>query len=307
MVLLKNDRSTNELPPLRDPFNNFNLAYDATQKSNVLNKYCCSIAKLNDDDAVLPDFHDRCDNILSQVIVTEQEVIDMLCTLNANKTVCPDIISNRMLVSVKEEISKPLCSLFNKSLREKVFPSDWKIAHVIPLFKTGDKSLPSNYRPITLLSCVSKVLEKNIFKHVFNHLLENKLLYKFQSGFMPGHSTRHQLIELYHRILLALEGKQVTSVTFADISKAFDTVWVKALLYKLGKYGIKGDLLCWLTNYFSNRTQKVMIKDALSGIGHLHAGVPQGSVLGPLMAIKAWYCSPFIVNIVFRKSIKAGY
>ena len=221
------------------------MLYDATQKSNVLNKYFCSITKLNDDDAVLPDFHDRCENIISQVIVTEQEVIDMLCTLNANKAVGPDIISNRMLVSVKEEISKPLCSLFNKSLREKVFPSDWKIAHVIPLFKNGDKSLPSNYRPISLLSCVSKVLEKIIFKHVFNHLLENKLLYKFQSGFIPGHSTSHQLIELYHTILLALEAKQVTSVTFADISKAFDTVWVKALLYKLGKYGIKGDLLCW--------------------------------------------------------------
>ena len=279
-MLLKNDRSTNELPPLHDPFNNFNLAYDATQKSNVLNKYFCSITQLNDDDAVLPDFHDRWENILSQVIVTEQEVIDMLCTLNANKAVGPDIISNRMLVSVKEEISKPLCSLFNKSLREKVFPSDWKIAHVIPLFKNGDKSLPSNYRPISLLFCVSKVLEKIIFKHVFNHLLENKLLYKFQSRFIPGHSTSHQLIELYHTILLALEAKQVTSVTFADISKAFDTVWVKALLYKLDKYGIKDDLLCWLTSYLSNRTQRVMIKDALSGIGHLHAGVPQGVSIG---------------------------
>ena len=82
------------------------MAYDATQKSNVLNKYFCSITKLNDDDAVLPDFHDRCENILSQVIVTEREVIDMLCTLNANNAVGPDIISNRMLVSVKEEISK---------------------------------------------------------------------------------------------------------------------------------------------------------------------------------------------------------
>jgi hypothetical protein len=238
---------------------------------------------LNDDDAVLPDFHDRCENILSQVIVTEQEVIDMLCTLNANKAVSPDIISNRMLVSVKKEISKPLCSLFNKSLREKVFPSDWKIVHVIPLFKNGDKSLPSNYRPMSLLSCVSKVLEKNIFKHVFNHLLGNKLLYKFQSGFIPGHSTSHQRIELYHRILLALETKQVTSVTFADISKAFDIVWVKALLHKLGKYDIKGDLFCWLNSYLSNRTQRVMIQDALSGNGHLHAGVPHGSVLGPLM------------------------
>ena len=147
----------------------------------------------------------------------------MLCTLNANKAVGPDIISNRMLVSVKEEISKPLCSLFNKSLR------DWKIARVIPLFKNGNKSLPSNHRPISLLSCVCKVLEKFIFRHVFNHLLENKLLYKFQSGFIPGHSTSHQIIELYHIILLALEAKQVTNVTFADISKAFDRVSVKAL------------------------------------------------------------------------------
>ena len=125
------------------------------------------------------------------------------------------------------------------------------------------------------------MLEKIIFKHVFNHLLGNKLLYKFQSGFIPGHSTSHQLIELYHTILLALEAKQVTSVTFADISKTFDTVRVKALLYKLDKYGIKDDLLCWLTSYLSNRTQRVMIKDALSGIGHLHAGVPQGVSIGP--------------------------
>jgi hypothetical protein len=92
----------------------------------------------------------------------------------------------------------------------------------------GDKSLPSNYKPISLLSCVSKVLEKIIFKHVFNHLLENKLLYKLQSGFIPGHSTSHQLIELYHTILLTLEAKQVTSVTFADISN--DQSRIKHLL-----------------------------------------------------------------------------
>ena len=96
-------------------------------------------------------------------------------------------------------------------------------------------------------------------------------------------------VQYYSYIIYLLTGYEgiasllSPSVTFADISKAFDTVWVKALLYKLGKYGIKGDLLCWLKSYFSNRTQRVMIKDALSGIGHLHAGVPQGSVLGPLM------------------------
>ena len=100
---------------------------------------------------------------------------------------------------------------------------------------------------------------------------------------MPGCSITNQLVELYHRILLALESRQFTSVTFADISKAFDTVWIKGFLLKLEKYGIGENLLIWLNSYFSNRTQRVVIKDALSNIAQLKAGVPQGSVLGTLL------------------------
>ena len=106
-------------------------------------------------------------------------------------------------------------------------------ANVIPFFLNGHKSLPSNYRPVSLLSCVSKILEKIAYKNIFNHLHVNKLLYKYQSGFIPGYSTSHQLIELYNKILLALNNRQITSITFTDISKAFDTVWIQALLYKL--------------------------------------------------------------------------
>ena len=95
---------------------------------------------------------------------------------------------------------------------------------------------------------------------------------------MPGCSITNQLVELYHRILLALESRQFTSVTFADISKAFDTVWIKGFLLKLEKYGIGENLLIWLNSYFSNRTQRVVIKDALLNIGQLKAVVPQGSV-----------------------------
>jgi hypothetical protein len=92
--------------------------------------------------------------------VSEQDILDMISTLDANKAVGPDIISNKMLIAVKVQISKPLCMLFNKSLHQNIFPTDWKLAHVIPLFKAGDKSFPSNYRPVSLLSCVSKLLEK---------------------------------------------------------------------------------------------------------------------------------------------------
>jgi hypothetical protein len=97
---------------------------------------------------------------------------------------------------------------------------------VIPLFKNGDKSLPSNYRPVSLLSCVSKIFEKIVFKNIFNHLHKNKLLCKFQSGFIPGLSITHQLLEIYHTILTALDSKFFTSITFADVSKAFDPVWI---------------------------------------------------------------------------------
>lgn len=282
-MLLKTDCTRNELPPLRDPQNNNTFFYEPNEKVNILNKYFCSISTVSNDEKELPIFDDRCNNSITRITVTEQEVSDIIGTLNINKAVGPDCISNRMLVSVKDVISNPLSILFNKSLRQKLFPNNWKTAHVIPLFKKGDKSLTSNYRPVSLLSCVSKVFEKIIFKHVYNHLRDQNLLYKYQSGFIPGHSTNHQLVELYHNILSALDKKLLTSVTFADISKAFDTVWIKALLYKLEKYGIKGDLLSWFKNYLSNRTQCVTIKNAISQSGNLHAGVPQGSVLGPLL------------------------
>ena len=113
--------------------------------------------------------------------MSEQYILDMNSTLDANKAVGPDIISNKMRIAVIVQMSKPVCMLFIKSLHQNMLPTNWKLAHVIPLFKAGDKSFPSNYIPVSLLSCVSKVLEKKmVFKHFFNHLRENKLLCKFQ-------------------------------------------------------------------------------------------------------------------------------
>ena len=153
----------------------------------------------------------------------------------------------------------------------------------MPLFKKGDKLLTANYRPISLLSSVGKVFERVVFQEVFNYLISNNLLYKFQSGFIPGHSTVHQLIEIYYRICMSLDDHCTTCLVLCDISKAFDRVWHKGLLMKLKSYGIDGKLHKWFESYISNRKQSVFISNFKSPFANINAGVPQGSVLGPLL------------------------
>ena len=188
-----------------------------------------------------------------------------------------------MLKISPEKIAIPLQIIFNKSLRQCKYPSSWKNAHVIAIFKKGDTSLPSNYRPISLISCVGKVMERIIYKHVYNHLIQNKLIYQYQSGFLPKHSSVHQLIELYNTILNSLEKKELCCFVFCDFSKAFDKVWHKGLIHKMNCYGIKGNLLKWFENYLYCRHQKVVNRDSSSSYVSVSAGVPQGSVLGPLL------------------------
>ena len=115
--------------------------------------------------------------------------------------------------------------------------------------------------------------------------MDNSLIYKYQSGFMRGHSTVHQLIEIYHNICLSLENREVMCTVFCDISKAFDKVWHRGLLKKLKAYGISGNLLHWFENYLSDRNQKVVLQNCLSEVGNIKGGVPQVSVLGPLLFI----------------------
>ena len=127
------------------------------------------ITNLVDENKTLPDFDDKGGNVLETIWVREEEIIDIISILDSNKVIAagPDKISNKMIISIKNEIAKPLCLLFSKSLRLKKYPRSWKIAHVIPLFKNGDKSLPSNYRPVSLLSCVSKIFEKKLYLKTF--------------------------------------------------------------------------------------------------------------------------------------------
>ena len=207
----------------------------------------------------------------------------MKSILPVNKAVGPDCISHRMLKTTATSVSKPLYILFNMSLRENTFPKFWKIAHVLPLFKKDDPSMKSNYRPVSLLSCVSKIMERVVFKHVYNYFFQYNLFYKYQAGFLPGHSTVFQLLETYHSIVKCIDEGKSCCMIFCDLSKAFDRVWHKGLLFKLQTYGVTGNLLEWFKIYLSDRKQKVMYKNVLSSSKTINTGVPQGSVLGPLL------------------------
>ena len=184
-------------------------------------------------------------------------------------------------------IYEPLTILFNKSLSEGQFPTSWKEARVTPIFKgKGSASQPTNYRPISLLPCLSKVFERLVFKRVYQHLTDNRLLSETQSGYRPSHSTQFQLIYLSHRLYEALDDNLAFTIVYLDVAKYFDRIPHKGLLFKCKQlFGIAGNLYNWLGSYLEDRFQSVTVGNEISGRQHVSAGCPQGSVLGPLLAL----------------------
>ena len=150
-----------------------------------------------------------------------------------------------------------------------------------PIAQKSDKRRVSNYMPISLLSCISKVLERAVFHNLYTYL--QPLLSHKQSGFLLKHSTVTQLLDICQTVAGALDNHKEILFLFFYISKAFDRVWHKGMLHKLQQYGIKGNVLHWIKNYLTDRHQKVVLNGILSSVLKIKSGVPQGSVLGPLL------------------------
>jgi len=271
--------SFRSLPPMNV---NNDFIVDSSEKASAFNNFFLSHSNINTENASLPS-EGTSEVRLSSVKATEQEVNDQLMTLDPSKATGPDGIGPRLLKEAGRTIVPTLTRLINLCLSTSTVPDMWKQANVIPLFKKGDDSLMNNYRPISLLPSVSKILERIVLKSVYNFMLDNKVISPHQSGFQPGDSTTNQLSFLYHTFCQALDAKKDVRIVFCDISKAFDRVWHKGLLYKLEKIGIGGSLLSFFRNYLSDRTQRVVINGQNSVPGIIKAGVPQGSVLGPLL------------------------
>ena len=252
-------------------------------KANVLSNQFSSVF-VNECVASMPEIAPEFkDCILEDLMITEELVLKKLLVLNVCKSMGPDGVHPRVLKEAAETLVKPLTLLFRKSLELQKVPNQWKIAHITPIFKKGIKEDPQNYRPVSLTSVICKIFESILKDHILEHLVSNQILSTKQYGFVKGRSTTLQLLKVLDVWSEILDAGGQIDCAYLDFSKAFDTVPHKRLLEKLKNVGIKGQILNWIIDYLSGRKQQVVVNGVLSDIVEVLSGVPQGSVLGPLL------------------------
>lgn len=215
--------------------------------------------------------------------VTQDNVMKLLKDLKCAKATGLDEMPARFLKDAAEHIAPYLTHVFNLSIKSGIVPSDFKLARVIPLFKKGSKFDEGNYRPVSILSIVSKVLEKLIHEQINRYICNSGLLYELQSGFRKSHSTETCLLFLTDYIRKEIDSGKFCGMVLLDLQKAFDTVDHQILLTKLKALGFNNLACEWIQSYLSGRSQRVDINSTMSGAREITCGVPQGSVLGPLL------------------------
>ena len=270
-------------PLLQNPKDQLSIRFTDEDKAEILQNQFCSVFT-KEPSGELPEFPSRTD-----ARVTFDLTVDMvrkeLKNINPNKSLGPDDIHPLMLKKLAFYIALPLYTVMSKSFTESTVPEDWKVAHVSPIYKKGKKNLPENYRPVSLTSVACRLMEKVLKDQIMKHLIDEKLLSNTQHGFMGKRSTVTQLLSYLDKCADSISENKVVDVIYFDFANAFDTVPHRRLLKKLDAYGIKGLELEWIKSFPSSRSQYVKVNDKLSKKGKVVSGVPQGSVLGPLLFV----------------------
>ena len=262
--------------------------------ANCLNEHFSSIGKdmaANIDKEVKPEYiRDPLDYLPKQVKnslffddVLLSEILSLIAKLEVKKACGYDYISNRIIKATSYIVAPFITKLFNDCIQQGIFPDAYKVAQVIPLFKGGDKGDRNDYRPISLLPALGKLLEKIISVRVVKFFDAYNLFSPHQFGFRANFSTEYAVIDIYEKLLNNLDKRLSTCAIFLDLAKAFDSVSHNILLRKLKRYGIRGNVYKFFESYLSSRSQFVKIDDVKSSLLNIAFGVPQGSILGPLL------------------------
>ena len=222
------------------------------------------------------------DGVFSLQRINVQKVIKLLKAIDVSKTTGLDKIPNRLLKIAANVVAPSLTGIFNQSLVTGIFPSDWKMAKLSPIFKNGSKSDLNNYRPVSVIPTVAKIFEKIIYDQLYQYLNESGLLNSGQSGFRSPHSTL-TAFQTNDNWCVNIDRGLLNGVIFIDLKKAFDTIDHEIILKKLAKYGVDQDALKCFKSYLTNRMQRCNVDNYLSSASPLNCGVPQGTIIGPLL------------------------